>query len=77
MSSSSSSVVGDRNIQHGGSFEYKGDVLCYCGKKSQMWTTWKTENIDRRFFNCPNFKVAGCGLFKWHDVELSERAKTT
>ncbi|KAK8590074.1 hypothetical protein V6N12_024457 [Hibiscus sabdariffa] len=40
-----------------------------------MWTTWKTKNIGIRFFGCPNFKVADCGFFKWHDVELSERAK--
>ncbi|KAL4364123.1 hypothetical protein GQ457_04G028820 [Hibiscus cannabinus] len=75
MSSSSSSVVGGRNIQHGGSFEYNGDVFCYCGEKSQMWTTWKTKDIDIRFFGYPNFKVADCGFYKWHDAELSERAK--
>ncbi|KAK8555200.1 hypothetical protein V6N13_037441 [Hibiscus sabdariffa] len=75
MSSSSSSIVCGRNIQHGGSLEYKGDVFSYSGEKSQLWTTWKTENLGRRFFGCPNFNVADCGIFKWHDAELSERAK--
>ncbi|GMI87199.1 hypothetical protein HRI_002389200 [Hibiscus trionum] len=75
MSSSSSSVVASRNIQHEGSFEYEADVFYYCGEKSPMWTAWKIENIGRRFFGCPNFKVSDCEFFKWHDTELSERAK--
>ncbi|KAG6492066.1 hypothetical protein ZIOFF_047016 [Zingiber officinale] len=50
-------------------------ILCYCGLRATLWTSWKETNPSRRFFSCPKFRERGCGFFLWHDPELSERAK--
>ncbi|KAL4379499.1 hypothetical protein GQ457_02G023790 [Hibiscus cannabinus] len=40
-----------------------------------LWTTWKRKNAGRRFFGCPNFKNYECKVFRWHDEDMSDRAK--
>ncbi|KAG6510592.1 hypothetical protein ZIOFF_028617 [Zingiber officinale] len=58
------------------------NILCYCGLRATLWTSWKETNPGRRFFSCPKFRVSfiyiklGCDFFLWHDPELSERTKT-
>ncbi|KAG6510084.1 hypothetical protein ZIOFF_028092 [Zingiber officinale] len=50
-------------------------ILCYCGLRATLWTSWKETNPSRRFFSCPKFRERGCDFFLWHDPELSERTK--
>ncbi|KAG6502980.1 hypothetical protein ZIOFF_035269 [Zingiber officinale] len=56
-------------------------ILCYCGLRANLWTSWKETNPGMRFFSCPKFRVSflyerRCDFFLWHDPKLSERTKT-
>ncbi|KAL4333259.1 hypothetical protein GQ457_07G003310 [Hibiscus cannabinus] len=75
MSSFSSNEDNKSNVVSSVSWEYTGEVLCNCGLKCPMWTTWKRKNAGRRFFSCPNFKNSDCKFFRWHDEDMSDRAK--
>ncbi|KAG6514840.1 hypothetical protein ZIOFF_025214 [Zingiber officinale] len=51
-------------------------ILCHCGLRATLQTSWTESNPGRRFFSCPKYRQKGCGFFLWHDPELSERSKT-
>ncbi|KAG6514370.1 hypothetical protein ZIOFF_024723 [Zingiber officinale] len=57
-------------------------ILCHCGLRATLQTSWTESNPGRHFFSCPKYRVSfcyintGCGFFLWHDPELSERSKT-
>ncbi|KAG6478655.1 hypothetical protein ZIOFF_062099 [Zingiber officinale] len=73
-SSSSSSFT----RRHTNDEQYCGapHILCYCGLRATLQTSWTESNPGRRFFSCPKYRQRGCDFFLWHDPESSERSKT-
>ncbi|KAH1039355.1 hypothetical protein J1N35_041098 [Gossypium stocksii] len=47
---------------------------CFCNKLAPRETSWSDLNPGRRYYGCPNFRVGGCGFFKWYDDKLCNRA---
>ncbi|KAL0451759.1 UNVERIFIED_CONTAM: hypothetical protein Slati_1154000 [Sesamum latifolium] len=51
------------------------NVICYCGKKAAMRTSWTNYNPGRRFHGCNDFPN-WCGFFHWEDPPMCTRAKS-
>ncbi|KAG6507648.1 hypothetical protein ZIOFF_032999 [Zingiber officinale] len=51
-------------------------ILCNCGLRTILQTSWTKFNPRRRFFSCPKYRQRGCGFLLWYDPEPSERSKT-
>ncbi|KAL8556332.1 hypothetical protein ACS0TY_003952 [Phlomoides rotata] len=52
------------------------DVRCKCDRPTTIATTWKAENVGRRFFGCANYPNSGyCNYFQWIDDPVCDRAK--
>ncbi|KAL8547073.1 hypothetical protein ACS0TY_006701 [Phlomoides rotata] len=51
-------------------------TTCYCGLFPVTVTSWKNENVGRRFLGCKRYPMDGyCTFFKWVDTPLCDRAK--
>ncbi|XP_027152586.1 uncharacterized protein At4g04775-like [Coffea eugenioides] len=48
---------------------------CSCGSKTNLKTSWTDRNPARRYVECANGKVDGCGYWNWYDEEMCERSK--
>ncbi|KAJ9567625.1 hypothetical protein OSB04_003591 [Centaurea solstitialis] len=47
------------------------DLICFCGDRMQVRTSWTNCNPGRRFVSCPNYgSERRCRKFKFLDVEL-------
>ncbi|KAL8466997.1 hypothetical protein ACS0TY_035902 [Phlomoides rotata] len=51
-------------------------ITCYCHRVAVTVTSWKEDNVGRRFLGCERYPNKGyCKFFKWIDEQLCERAK--
>ncbi|KAL0360354.1 UNVERIFIED_CONTAM: hypothetical protein Sradi_3719900 [Sesamum radiatum] len=50
------------------------EVLCYCGKRAKMRTSWTKDNPGRRFYNC-SIGRGNCAFFAWEDPPICARSK--
>ncbi|KAL8539780.1 hypothetical protein ACS0TY_001401 [Phlomoides rotata] len=67
----------------------EANVVCYCGKKALIRTSWTDQNPGRRFLCCVNSRIRiissyiyflrwrreGCVFWKWEDPEMCMRSK--
>ncbi|KAK3020106.1 hypothetical protein RJ639_003730, partial [Escallonia herrerae] len=52
------------------------EVMCLCGKRSKIVTSWTYANPGRRFLSCSDFVVnGGCGYFAWLDPPTCNRSR--
>ncbi|KAL0289400.1 UNVERIFIED_CONTAM: hypothetical protein Scaly_2703300 [Sesamum calycinum] len=49
-------------------------LMCYCGKKACLRTSWTNNNPGRRFHGCGDV-ASGCGFFVWEDPPMCTRSK--
>ncbi|KAJ9542236.1 hypothetical protein OSB04_028742, partial [Centaurea solstitialis] len=67
MAGSSSPI----RVSAGASKVSSSNLLCYCGDKMKLRTSWTSTNPGRRFLGCPNFECGKkCNMFYWVDDEL-------
>ncbi|XP_071939121.1 putative F-box protein PP2-B6 [Coffea arabica] len=48
---------------------------CSCGSKTNLKISWTDRNPTRRYVECANGEVDGCGYWNWYDGEMCERSK--
>nr|XP_027122511.1 uncharacterized protein At4g04775-like [Coffea arabica] len=49
--------------------------FCKCGTRTILKTSWTERNPARRYIECAQNQVRGCGFWDWYDEEICERAK--
>ncbi|KAK4395699.1 hypothetical protein Sango_1724200 [Sesamum angolense] len=49
-------------------------LMCYCGKKACLRTSWTNNNLRRGFHGCGDV-ASGCGFFVWEDPPMCTRSK--
>nr|KAJ0190072.1 hypothetical protein LSAT_V11C800419990 [Lactuca sativa] len=49
-------------------------IRCDCGDICGESISRTPDNLERKFWGCPNYQVEGgnCGFFKWADEELDQ-----
>ncbi|KAL8547397.1 hypothetical protein ACS0TY_006937 [Phlomoides rotata] len=52
------------------------NLYCHCCRPAIMVTTWKGDNVGRRFYGCEKYLNPGyCNFFKWIDDLICDRAR--
>ncbi|KAK1355045.1 GRF-type domain-containing protein [Heracleum sosnowskyi] len=48
-------------------------LICDCGKRAKMYTSWSLKNTGRRFYTCCQNPDNRCDYFEWYGVEVAGR----
>ncbi|KAL8507117.1 hypothetical protein ACS0TY_017853 [Phlomoides rotata] len=52
------------------------NLRCRCRRPAIMATTWKGDNVGRRFWGCGKYPNPGyCDFFQWRDTPICDRAR--
>ena len=51
-------------------------IVCACGRRAFVYTSWTDSNPGRRFWGCTNYRGdLNCGFFRWLDPPICARSK--